>query len=110
MTTRFIKIGSGDGAGGLGSVVALAGDVGYPCAGNWQEYVRNPANGSKEDRAASEFKAHGDAVWIPAAQWDALRKLYTEGGPSITSPTVTLSAADHALLQEISDKLTAPPA
>ncbi len=106
MTTRFGKIGTG--SGGLGTVVALAGDAGYPCAANWQEYTRNPADQSQLDRAAQEYKVHGEIVWIPAAQWDALKAAYTEAGPTAGIPqTVSLSPDDRALLVDIATKLEA---
>lgn len=108
LTTRFQKIGTGSPVGMAGTVLALAGDLGYPGPGNWQEYVRANLN-TPEDRAASEFLAHGSAVMIPAAQWEATKALYTQGGPANAAPqTVNLSDADRALLTEISNKLTPP--
>lgn len=105
MTTRYAKIGSGD--GGVGTIVALAGDVGYPCPGNWQEYTRTVADGSSNDRAAMEYLVHGSVVWIPAAQWAALQTSYTVGGPTVNAPeTISLSEDDRDLLRDIADKLS----
>lgn len=75
MTTRYALIGSGD--GGLNTLVALAGDVGYPTPGNWDEYRRNPADGSDRDRAAVEFQIHGPVIWLTAEQWAQARERYT---------------------------------
>jgi murein DD-endopeptidase MepM/ murein hydrolase activator NlpD len=109
MTTRFAKIGSGD--GGLNTWVALAGDVGYPCPGNFQEYARTVTDSSNLDRAAKEYAVHGPLVWVPAALWSDLKKAYTEVGATAGIPqTVSLSAEDRALLVDIANRLPVEPA
>lgn len=77
MTTRYAFIGSGDGKGGEGTLIALAGDVGYPTPGNWDEYRRIPADGSDRDRAATEFLIHGPPIWLDAGQWAEAKARYT---------------------------------
>lgn len=88
MTTRYVQIGTGGPSYGKGALCALAGDVGYPCPGNFQEYVRTGGT----DRASYEFEIHGSAIPIAKADWDALRRAYTEGGSSAeTAPAGTLT-------------------
>jgi murein DD-endopeptidase MepM/ murein hydrolase activator NlpD len=107
MTTRFGKIGTG--TGGVGTVVALAGDAGFPCAANWQEYTRTVADQGTNDRAYQEFNVHGGVIWIAANKWDELKTAYTVASPTVLSTqTVSLSAEDRALLAEISSKLSTP--
>lgn len=107
MTTRFAFIGSGDGNGGEGTLVALAGDVGYPCAGNWDEYRRIPADGSIRDRAASEFQIHGPVIWLDAAGWAAAKARYTTA-PAMGTVTVKPDPAVLAKLDDIEKAVTAP--
>lgn len=86
MTTRFVQIGTGGTNFGKGALCALAGDVGYPCPGNFQEYVRE----GDRDRASYEFEVHGPAIPIEKADWDALKRAYTEG-PSVVGGGVSLA-------------------
>lgn len=82
MTTMFVKkstMGSNPNAG-LGSLWAMAGDVGAPCSGNWIEFTRDPADGSVNDRGRRLADVHGNAVILEDAEWDVYRKSYTEGG------------------------------
>lgn len=75
MTTRYALIGSSvNGDGGKGQVCALAGDVGSPCPGNWDEYVRP---GTASDRATQEFQIHGPAIWLSKADWAVQKAKYT---------------------------------
>lgn len=86
MTTRFVQIGTGGADFGKGALCALAGDVGYPCPGNFQEYVRTGGR----DRATYEFEIHGPAIPVAKADWDALKRAYTVG-PSVVGGGVSLA-------------------
>ena len=107
VTTRYAQLNTGSPQGGHGTLIALAGDAGYPCPGNWLQYTRDTSNGTLADRALQEYKVHGEPVWVDVTTWNTLKKAYTEGGPSITSPTISLSPDDRALLVDIANKLTA---
>lgn len=114
MTTRFAMIGSGDGKGGAGTLVALAGDVGYPCPGNWDEYRRDPADGSDRDRAAVEFQIHGPVVWLTQQQWPEAKARYTTPpvvGTVESKPdpqTLTLLRELVAGQKEVAEAVAAP--
>lgn len=77
MTTNYVHADSGDLAGGEGSLWALAGDAGTPCAGNWIEYRRTPADGSVRDRGSRMATAHGPGIFLTAAEWAEYKLSYT---------------------------------
>lgn len=99
MTTRYAMIGSGDGKGGPGTICALAGDVGYPCPGNFDEYVRGTVQG--HDRAVEEFAVHGPPIWVTKDEWPKLRARYT------TAPTAGKIVVDNSDIIRALDELPA---
>lgn len=76
MTTIYVKSSTGA-TGGAGSTWALAGDVGTPCAGNWIEFVRNPADQGNQDRGYRMTLAHGNGIFLNDTDWATYKAAYT---------------------------------
>jgi len=86
MSTLYVKASTGDKKGGLNSIWALAGDAGTPCAANWYEFTRNPADGGTNDKGKRMTDGKGLGIFLTDAEWDSLKKSYTTPVP------ITLSA------------------
>lgn len=105
MTTNYVKVTTGDKAGGEGSLWATAGDAGTPCPGNWIEFTRSPADGSTGDRGSRMAAVHGNAIFLSDAAWDAHRAAYTTSVPGGSGGTATDMTETNRLLTELLDAI-----
>ena len=99
MTTCYVKASTGDKKGGIGSLWAVAGDVGTPCPGNWREFVRTAQMYGDPlfDRAARMAATHGNGIMLSDDEWESFKADYTTpvaaGSPGAPATVVGLTDA-----------------
>lgn len=112
MTTNYVKISSSpDKQGGKGSLWATAGDLGTPCAANWDQFTRDVYNNTDPlDRGARAAAIHGVPILLTDLEWDSEKARYTTPvpvGTVTTKPDPALLAAVEANMVVLKDLLTA---
>lgn len=60
--------------------LALAGQVGSACPGNWDQYIRDDARDG--GRAPYEFAMYGEARVVDQVEWNRLKALFTTPAPA----------------------------